>query len=360
LLFSASRVMDGERPLSPADSYGIDPETLDDERDDVHLDPESTFWRPMNDDPKTCLFDDISPKDLRAGNLSDCWLLSTFAAIAEHPNVIKLLFYPRRVVGDETYSISLFSFETQRRVSFDISDWFPAHPTIEGETKYISRSSLGELWPCLLEKAFAKYVGSYEGLEVGDPCFAMGAITGCLDWLGIDRQDNGQWQLMTYGLPENNQHTSGLYNDDVEGDKLDLHELMLLLQDLITFRQYLTIAWSPSDSPDKAISNSGIVQNQVYSVLDVQRNPCRSSFNLLQLRHPCGSGQWTGGWSYDDTVWVDNPEVAAALMPEDENDGSFWIPVEEFVVEFESLSICKCSLKGAESLISGDKECVVS
>jgi len=43
-----------------------------------------------------------------------------------------------------------------------------------------AKAVTGEYWMPLLEKAYAKYLGSYKHLEGGDPCWALYNLTGAM------------------------------------------------------------------------------------------------------------------------------------------------------------------------------------
>ena len=49
---------------------------------------------------------------------------------------------------------------------------------MEGEPVFVYSDDYGEMWPCLLEKAYAKLHGSYWHLNMGLPMSAMIDITG--------------------------------------------------------------------------------------------------------------------------------------------------------------------------------------
>jgi len=99
--------------------------------------------------------------------LSDCWFTAAMAALARaEPAAIRRLIKDNR---DGTYDVTLYvpdgrSRKKQARV-FRVDG---QAPTKEG--RYIAATSddaaggLRELWPTLLEKAFAVYSGSYDAL----------------------------------------------------------------------------------------------------------------------------------------------------------------------------------------------------
>ena len=73
----------------------------------------------------------------------------------------------------------------RRWKSFVIDDRFPTDFTGEA-CRYVKLSPSGEIWPCLLEKAFAKYSGGYDNINGGNPAFSLAALTGCDDLCGTE------------------------------------------------------------------------------------------------------------------------------------------------------------------------------
>ena len=65
----------------------------------------------------------------------------------------------------------------------------------------------------------------------------------------------------------------------------------------------------------------------------------------MKLRNPWGSFEWKGAWSDGSKEWADTPLVKMRLRPKDEDDGSFWMPWDEFLRIFGRLDICDRTTK---------------
>ena len=122
--------------------------------------------------------------EVKQGALGDCWLIGAFACLADFPGHLEMLFEPSVVSPDGRYVVHLFYSSGWRRVEID--DLVPCKslPIPRSfvlnyrDIPCFSQPVAGELWPLLLEKAFAKVAGSYEALEGGVPEVAFQALTG--------------------------------------------------------------------------------------------------------------------------------------------------------------------------------------
>lgn len=102
----------------------------------------------------------IEPNDILQGNLGDCYLLSTLAAIAEYPNRIKRLFISPETNQNGIYAVNLVWRGANIQVILD--DFVPVDKKNEA---YFLKSRNAELWVILLEKAWAKLHRNYHRLD---------------------------------------------------------------------------------------------------------------------------------------------------------------------------------------------------
>lgn len=101
------------------------------------------------------------------GKIADCWLMSSVAALAEFPEVVKYCFADNSVSPDGKYTIRLFDAQKGtdgRWMEIVIDDTIPCTGFPKAEPCF-AQSVDNEFWVCLLEKAFAKYCGSYAFLS---------------------------------------------------------------------------------------------------------------------------------------------------------------------------------------------------
>ncbi len=129
---------------------------------------------------------EVHPNDPRQGGLGDCWLIAGMIAVAHtDPDRIRELITDH---GDGTYSVKLY----------DVG-WFYRDATVrvDRELPYVTRGSqrlpafaklgdqrregaqvLYELWPAMIEKAYAEYEGGYAELVGGSPTTTFEFLSG--------------------------------------------------------------------------------------------------------------------------------------------------------------------------------------
>lgn len=109
------------------------------------------------------LFDKkIEPSDVIAGHEGDCYLLSSLAALAEFPNIIRKIFRDQEYNSQGIYKLNLRIDGAVEEIVID--DYVPIQKN--GNPLFCQpNKKTGEFWVLLLEKALAKIQGSYEHLE---------------------------------------------------------------------------------------------------------------------------------------------------------------------------------------------------
>ena len=115
------------------------------------------------------------------GKLGDCWLLAALSALATQPGALDQVLIPGQSLRQERGYCGVFRFRFWQYgdwVEVVIDDQLPC--TRDARLAFIHSDSDTEFWSPLLEKAFAKLHGSYEGIEGGMPIEAMVDLTGGL------------------------------------------------------------------------------------------------------------------------------------------------------------------------------------
>jgi hypothetical protein len=113
----------------------------------------------------------IDPSDVSQGSLSDCWVLSALISIARtDPSAIERLIRKR---SDGAYDVTLYVGDKTTRdgVVERAPKVLRVAPTFatddDGNLVYAKPQDVGpngpELWPLLIEKAYAQHFGRYDG-----------------------------------------------------------------------------------------------------------------------------------------------------------------------------------------------------
>lgn len=83
---------------------------------------------------------------------------------------------------------------------------------------------------------------------------------------------------------------------------------------------------------------AGIVSGHAYSLVSVNEFQHEGQrVRLIKLRNPWGSGEWKGDWSDSSAKWTE--ELRQKLGCKVEDDGDFFIPYENFLVEYSWTSV---------------------
>jgi calpain-15 len=126
------------------------------------------------------------------------------ASLAEFPDAVEALFCSSELAADGRCEVKLFDAK-RGPVVLAIDEYIPCHPREwwdEEGTPLFARPNGNEGWVLLLEKAFAKMLGSYSELSGGNCCTAFRAFTGETNvfvWArgeGETARIHGEWKRM--------------------------------------------------------------------------------------------------------------------------------------------------------------------
>jgi calpain-5 len=118
--------------------------------------------------------DAIEPSDVNQGDLGNCWFVAGLSVVAVYPELINA------VIGRHDVKKGIYEFNfwcdnnlDTRSVCVDCRI-----PVMNGYPHMTNSKTEGELWPALLEKAFAKFYGCYGALAGGKEAVAFTNLTG--------------------------------------------------------------------------------------------------------------------------------------------------------------------------------------
>jgi len=267
-------------------------------------------WMRASEIPGTVLYrESVDARDVVQGALGDCYFLSAMSVLGDN-NVKKAIKTLNETDEDEAkagaYWVRFYKYGEIEDVIID--DYFPVLGN--GEFAFAKGGPDGkELWPMVLEKAYAKLNGSYNYIEAGKVQYALSDMTG-----GVSEQI----ELRTVS---NNQ-------------KAFWERLKSLVE-----QKALMGAGSPEHAMgDRAINEFGIVQGHAYAVLGIAEF---DEFKLINLRNPHGNRgvEWNGDWADDSDMWTQRAKNKCNYS--DEVDGIFWMDLDDFIDNYSFLYVCR-------------------
>lgn len=260
-------------------------------------------WKKAADE--MLLYDEnISPFDVRQGALGDCYFISAISVLGETHVKDCLVSKPDDIKCGAFCVRFHKAGEEEEYVIID--NQFP----LSGEEWSFAKSENSkELWPMVIEKAYAKLYGGFSNIEAGKVHYALAELTG--------------------GAAEQ------ILLDAVAGNK-DAFWIKILGY---YKNGYLMGAGTPpNEMGDRAVNENGIVQGHAYSVLELNEY---EGEQLIRLRNPHGSVgvEWNGDWSDGSPKWTE--AAKAKLKYDNKDDGAFWMPLTDFLTEYKNLYICR-------------------
>lgn len=307
------------------------------------------------------LFHGIGPQDLLQGQdqSNNCWVLSAIAAVAEFPSAIRRIFVTPEFNNQGMYELRLFNYLSQGWEKIVVDEHVPCLPADCTDTGYLpiaAQPNGFELWPVLLEKAFAKLFGGYPEVlqKQGNPCAAFRACTGQQDMLKLQKASEG-WEVEHLEKNSLEFKPQSQWGPEILGANPELKvvgggpEQLWQYLERADAQNFLMAASLGSDSTNER--DDGLVENHTYTIISVVGNlPSHGSQGrrMVSLRNAMGGDQeWRGAWSDGDSMWDKKKEVRDFLRPEFKNDGVFWMSFEDFASIFDRIYVCAVNMKEA-------------
>ncbi len=258
----------------------------------------------------------IDPNDLCQGQLGDCYLIAAISVLTQAPLLLFRCFVNKTSNDEGIYTVRFILNGRETFVTVD--DYVPVIVNRNGSKTpaYAKSTQAGEIYPMLIEKAYAKLFGGYSNIEGGFVSQALAELSGGMAVLYAFKSDKDVMARVASGA---------FFN-----------ELVQLRQN-----KCLLGAGSNSGSHDN-VNDKGIHYGHAYSILDVVEivHPrTNKPVQLIKLRNPWGTGEWKGEWSDNDSNWT--PALKKQLNVQAADDGAFWMPFAEFLTCFRNVYACR-------------------
>ncbi|KPA75258.1 putative calpain-like cysteine peptidase putativecysteine peptidase Clan CA family C2 [Leptomonas pyrrhocoris] len=270
----------------------------------------------------------VHPSNLDEGDLGDSWLTGAMAALAEFPDKIRDIFrHPESVEqGQNERACGIY------RVTLNKNGWWTNVivddylPVAGGRPKFArSKGDSAELWPAILEKAYAKVFGGYGFIVAGDPLHALQDMSGfpcsSFDNAFVESTINETYELFMH-----------LKNYSDAGYQI---VFTTPTREAIMTARGAASCGSPSQA-ERAFDKANLLLGHTYSVIRVGYFE-EHDLRLLQLRNPWSqtTSDWNGPWNKRDANWDKYTEVAEYFNFQNTDDGTFfmeWPDVQDYFV----------------------------
>ncbi|CAE7386954.1 Lmf1 [Symbiodinium sp. CCMP2456] len=276
--------------------------------------------RALGDPAEAVLFDQIRPQDIVQGSLGDCWLLSCLCSLADYPSRIKSLFPSSRQLNEEgKYVVQLFDIGTEAWTETTVNEFIPCNIKNGVAVPTFAKPLGEEIWVQLIEKAMAKFCGSYGALSGGGVAWAFQVLTGAIHVLSFEKLSENNWRRRF--MHQQKQLERGARNPRSSWwkwqnkDTHDTNQLFELLQSHRHQDHILSCMIASPSGGAEAAKGNGLYLRHYYAVLNVvsEKQDDGTEVHLVLLRNPWGRSEWSGDWSDSSEKWERNPNLMAKL-----------------------------------------------
>ena len=247
-------------------------------------------------------------QDVVQGELGDCYFLSVLAAFADEPNIINKLVDPKEKGNNGSFTSNVIIHGEPVKVIVD--DAFPVANESKLAFAGLNEAS-GNIWPMVLEKAWAKCNRSYEDIIPGNSADAFEFLSPA-----------------PYNTYYHNAETRPtLFETITEANK----------------KGYVVLAdiTETASTNLETLSKLGLITNHAYTVISsaVLKKSNGAEIKLLKMKNIWGTNEWVGDWSDNSSKWTQEFKKEVGLEPK--QDGIFWISYEDYLQFYTTTHICK-------------------
>ncbi|XP_069743954.1 calpain-8-like [Narcine bancroftii] len=285
--------------------------------------PQVAHWRrPYQIQQNPCFFVERASRfDVCQGNLGDCWFLSALTSLTMQPDLFAHVVPQGQDFQRDYCGIFHFRFwYFGDWVDVVIDDYLPTNQW--NQLIFVRSRDKNEFWCALLEKAYAKLYGSYGDLHMGRIAEAM------VDFSGGIKMEMPLWTTPA-----------------------DLWTTLRKALDLGSF-----VGCSTSIVSDGELRTAtGLVMTHAYTITGAEQVSYQNHLEeLVRVRNPWGNEvEWNRAWSDRSSLWNRIDTMTRERLLLNQEDGEFWMAVQDFTKHFAQLVICSQMpefLKGPSSL----------
>ncbi|XP_028634826.1 calpain-13 isoform X2 [Grammomys surdaster] len=257
--------------------------------------------------PPHFILEGASRFDIQQGRAGDCWFLAALGSLTQNPQCLQ------KILMDQSYShqyAGIFQFrfwQCGQWVEVVIDDRLPVvgknflfvHPRRDNQ----------EFWPCLMEKAYAKLLGSYSQLHYGYLPDALVDLTG-----GV--------------VTVVNLHSSPSH-------------LLMAVRTAIQAGSMVACATPKGPTEEAEVMENGLVSQHAYTVTGAEQIQYQRGWEeIIRLWNPWGNTEWRGRWRDGSQEWKETQDPRKSQLYGNKDDGEFWMSCQDFQENFSCLFIC--------------------
>lgn len=244
--------------------------------------------------------------DIQQGEAGDCWFLAALGSLTQNPQHLQKILrnqsFSRRYAG----IFRFWFWQCGQWAEVVVDDRLPV---LNRKYLFVHPLSNQEFWPCLLEKAYAKFRGSYQRLHYGYLPDALVDLTG--------------------GVVTN----------------IDLHsspsDLVMMVKTAAKAGSLMTCATPAGPTGEATRMENGLVSQHAYTVTGAEQIQYRRGWeDLLRLWNPWGQAEWQGRWRDGSPEWEETRDPRKSQLYDKKEDGEFWMSCRDFQENFSCLYIC--------------------
>uniref|UniRef100_A0A3B4CPE6 Calpain 12 n=1 Tax=Pygocentrus nattereri TaxID=42514 RepID=A0A3B4CPE6_PYGNA len=248
--------------------------------------------------------------DICQGQLGNCWLLAALSCLTMHPTLFEKVVPAGQTLAAPYVGIFRFRFwQYGEWVEVVVDDRLPVRG---GRLLFSYSRTSNEFWSALVEKAYAKLIGSYGSLKGGNISEGMEDFTGGIAYTRpvSSRTPPVLWRTLTAALSRGS-----------------------LLSCFIQAKNVKEIG---------TVTAEGLVKGHAYAITSTDKvTHLAEEVLLVRLRNPWGFVEFCGPWSDKCNDWdgIDSAEKTRIHLNIEE-DGEFWIGMEDFCRMFDTVELC--------------------
>eukprot|EP00826_Nyctotherus_ovalis_P054326 TRINITY_DN7106_c0_g1_i4.p1 TRINITY_DN7106_c0_g1~~TRINITY_DN7106_c0_g1_i4.p1 ORF type:complete len:750 (+),score=172.75 TRINITY_DN7106_c0_g1_i4:132-2381(+) len=255
----------------------------------------------LPDSSEAKVANEVSPLYVTQGQLGNCYFVSVLVSLGLTPERVRSLICPEvKASKKEKFSVSVYPMGIRTQITVD--GYFPY---LEGcQSLAFSKSGASELWPMILEKSWAKYLGSYHN-AVGLSSMAAFTFLSGFPSISIHHAKTTPEELWkTLAKAQENKFAMVCSSIDVQ-----------------------------ESQEDEKYSVFGLVSKHAYTLVEVkEKQGAKRVQKVVKIRNPWGRLEWIGGVGTNSNI------MPSSIIRKGE--GMFYMNFEDFYKYFDAVTIC--------------------